>query len=410
MSKVFEIACIDSKGHCVAISEENFLHRLLGNGIIWKKPKLNNHKKEIKDEELNLKLTLSIIETNPETTKYSFLVKVEGTDTTSLESFRLQLAKHIKEEKFEYIYILKDDISKELTIQLYPLLYELENSLRKYLTIYFATKFGPKWWDKIATEELTKKVHSRKNNETIFSKYNDDILVDTRAFLIDFDDLGSIIYRVSAGNLKTQDLQKQINDLNPENNDLKNDIIKLKENVKINIKKYFPKFEEIDFQKKWEFLYKIRNKIAHNSLFTQKDFNTAKEYIDILLEFLKEANEELVDLTFTDDELEDYQENLITTSSYFTLITKSEIAKELNLTYRWTQDNNIPFIGLRYFVVDILGLKGYDIKNSYDLLEELEKDGYIEIYNHDYKSEYKESKPKAIKVIKPLNDLFEVNM
>lgn len=407
MKKIFEILCIDSKGDCVARNEANLLNRLIGNGKIWKNARLAAN--QIVDSELGLKLTATVVETNEETAKSSFLVKVEGEE--QLEQFRLQLTKHIKDERFNHIYILHDDVSKEMTEKLYPKLYELENLLRKYLTTYFATKFGPMWWDKISNEELNKKVQFRKNNETVFSNIiingREDRLVDTRAFLIDFDDLGSIIYRVSAGNLKTQDIQRQINELDEESSSLKDAVSKLKESVKTNIKKYFPEFESIGFQEKWEFLYKVRNKIAHNSLFIVSDFNTANEYLVELTEFLKQANDSLVELKFSSEELEIYQETIVQSSFSFTRISKEELAKELDTTHKWTIRTQRPFIGLKYFAVNILGVKGYDIGNTYDLLNELKDEGYIEIYNYSDPSGQHTATPPAIKILKPLEEIYE---
>lgn len=56
------------------------------------------------------------------------------------------------------------------------------------------TRLGPQWFEKTATGELTRKIHQRKENEDVFSKH-----VDVRAYLIDFADLGQIIYTHSSG-------------------------------------------------------------------------------------------------------------------------------------------------------------------------------------------------------------------
>src|SRR6185503_1688011 len=116
------------------------------NGVIWKKAELkSNH---INDTVLNIKLTSKIIENNPDTAKISILIKVEGEE--NIEAFRHPLVKHLKDEKFDFVYILTDDVSKEISENLYPQINSLENLLRKYLTTFFATRLGPKWWDDIA--------------------------------------------------------------------------------------------------------------------------------------------------------------------------------------------------------------------------------------------------------------------
>lgn len=406
--KTFEILCIDSKGNTVITNTDNLLNRLMGNGIIWKKAELKGN--QIIDNSHNIKLTSKIIEHNPDTAKISLLIKVEGEN--KLEAFRLLLVKHLKDERFDFIYILTDDVSKEISQNLYPKINHLENLLRKYLTTFFATRLGPKWWDDIAYDELNKKVRERRNNETVFSKYSvngkEETLVETKSFLIDFKDLGEIIYRVSAGNLKSDDITKQIEKLDEKNLSALPEAVKnLKNEIRTNIKKFFPEFEKIDFQKKWEFLYNIRNKVAHNSLLTKNDEDEAIKNLNELIEFLEKENDSLSQLQFDPEEIAIYQENIVKQSSKYTKITKDILAWELYKMDGWTRRNKRPFIGLKYFVADILGIKGYDIGTSYDIINELKDEGYIEVYNYtDPTGEYS-AQPTAIKIIKPLNDFFD---
>lgn len=405
--KYFEILCIDSKGFSVIKNTDNLLNRLMGNGVIWKKAELKcNH---INDNVLNIKLTSKTIENNPDTAKTSFLIKVEGDE--NIEAFRHPLVTHLKDEKFDFVYILTDDVSKEISENLYPQINSLENLLRKYLTTFFATRLGPKWWDDIANDELNKKVRDRRNNETLFSKQiingKEETLVDTKSFLIDFKDLGEIIYRVSAGNLKSVDITKQIERLDENDaSGLPAAVLILKNEIKTNIKKYFPEFEKIEFQKKWEFLYYIRNKVAHNGLLSKQDNETANNYLVELTGFLKKQNDNLGKLQFDPEEIAVYQENIVKLSSRYAKIKKEQLAWELNIMDDWTRKNKRPFIGLKYFVTDILGIKGYDIGASYDMINELKNEGFVDIYNYSDPSGEHTAQPSAIKILKPLNELF----
>ena len=406
--KTFEILCIDSKGQTVITNTDNLLNRLIGNGVIWKKAELKGN--YITDNILNIKLTSKTIENNPDTAKISILIRVEGEE--NLEAFRYPLVKHLKDEKFDFVYILTDEDSKEISLMLYPRINQLENLLRKYLTTFFATRLGPKWWDDIATDELNKKVRDRRNNEILFSKHlinaKEETLVDTKSFLIDFKDLGEIIYRVSAGNLKSDDITCQIEKLNENDSaNLPEAVRILKNEIKTNIKKYFPEFEEIEFQRKWEFLYNIRNKVAHNGLLTKQDKDESTKHLNELIEFLQRQNDDLGSLQFDPDEIAIYQENIVKQSSRYAKITKDILAKELYKMDDWTKRNKRPFIGLKYFVTDILGIKGFDIGTSYDILNELHNEGFISIYNYIDPTGEHTAQPPAIKIVKPLNDLFD---
>lgn len=405
--KCFEILCIDSRGLTVITNTDNLLNRLMGNGIIWKKAELKNN--QISDSVLNIKLTSKIIENNPDTAKISILIKVEGDD--NMEAFRYPLVKYLKDEKFDFIYILTDDISKEISETLYPQINSLENLLRKYLTTFFATRLGPKWWNDIATDELNKKVRDRRNTENLFSKQiingKEEPLVDTKSFLIDFKDLGEIIYRVSAGNLKSDDIIKQIEKLDEKDSaNLSKSVINLKSEIRTNIKKHFPEFEKIDFQEKWEFLYNIRNKVAHNGLISRQDSEIANNHLAELTKFMKKQNDDLGRLQFDPDEIAVYQENIVKLSSRYAKIKKEQLAWELYKMDNWTRENKRPFIGLKYFVTNILGIKGYDIGTSYDVINGLKNDGYIEIYNYSDPTGEHSAQPTALKIIKPLNELY----
>lgn len=133
----FELLCVDSRGNTVIKSEQNLLNRVIGNGTIWSKPKICRNN-SITDEELGIKLTCKIVKSNPDTSNISIAIKVEGED--SLEAFRLKLITHLKDERFDYVYIISDDVSKQFCIEIYPHIYTLENLLRKYLTLFFCNK------------------------------------------------------------------------------------------------------------------------------------------------------------------------------------------------------------------------------------------------------------------------------
>lgn len=409
----FELLCVDSRGNTVIKSEHNLLNRVIGNGTIWSKPRIT--KNSITDDDLGIKLTCKIVKSNPDTSNISIAIKVEGDD--ALESFRLKLITHLKDERFDYVYIISDDVSKQFCIEIYPHIYTLENLLRKYLTLFFATKLGPKWWDDVATEEVNKKINQRKNNETVFSSRSingkNEPLSETKSFLIDFKDLGEIIYRVSAGNLKTEDIIKQIEALDEKDCDsLVAAVEALKKAVKANIKKFFPSFEEIDFQKKWEYLYGIRNKVAHNGLIVEDDKIKSIRFAQEIISFLQPKCDDLVELTIDDEDdkeiIEQYQNTIVKQSSKYAIITREELAWELYKMDDWTKKHNRNFIGLKYFVVNILGLKGYDISTSYEMIKLLETEGYIETYLYDKGESASGINPTAIRIIKPLAEVYTI--
>lgn len=72
----------------------------------------------------------------------------------------------------------------------------------------------------------------------------------------------------------------------------------------------------------------------------------------------------------------------------------------------WTKRHNRLFIGLKYFVVNILGLKG----TSYDIINQLESEGYIETYLYEKGITVSGIIPIAIKILKPLSEIYNVKL
>ena len=111
----------------------------------------------------------------------------------------------------------------------------------------------------------------------------------------------------------------------------------------------------------------------------------------------------------TDKEIiEQYQNTIVKQSSKYAMITKEELAWELYKMDDWTKKHNRNFIGLKYFVVNILGLKGYDISTSYEMIKLLETDGYIETYLYDKGESASGINPTAIRIVKPLAEVYNI--
>lgn len=399
----FEILCVDSKGFSVIVESDGLLHRLKGNGKLWKKPCIKSN--EIVDNDLKITCRISKLETNPDTVNSAFLVSISG-DSEQLEQFRIQIVKYLKEEKFDSIYIVLDEISQDFGAKLYPHINSIENLLRKFLILYSSTKLGPKWWNMMADSDIERKVNQRRNNETVFSQLisingKNEPLADNRAYLIDFDDLGNMIYEKSAGNLTVNDIYKQVESCSNES-----DFLNFKNNLQKNIKKYFSDFEQAKFQERWEYLKSIRNKVAHNSLIVKDEFERAIQYLTDLKIFLKEQNDKIGSTKVDPEEIESIQESFVKSSLAYKLIDESELAKELHKYYDWTKRNRRPFAGKKNFVVNILGVKGFDFSNSYLIIDQLVEKGYLSTYEWtDPDGIYPAQ--EAFKLLKPLTELYE---
>ena len=312
----FEIICVDTLSRAKVKTEVNFLHLLLSNFQLWESAKIKNNLIQEDDKSITCMATSISSESDNETNpQISFLLSITG-QYNKIESFRLKILGFIKDQGFDHCYVIKDDISKNIACELYPLVHEVENSLRGYLIRFFVGKLGVRWWDLTSDNEMKTKVNQRKNNEKDFSKY-----IDNKAYLIDFGELGKIIYALSSGYINKDDILRKIQDLDESIESIRS----LKTELQTNYSKFFKEnFKDNNFQQKWESIEKIRHKIAHNNLFIQDDLVSGKKDCESLIKIISDAKNELQSFNFTEEE----KNNIVENSTYNTNELYGEFIKE----------------------------------------------------------------------------------
>lgn len=294
----FQLICTESFSKTKIKNELNLLHLLISNGELWHNPVIR--KTKILDSERSIKCFVSNISSNSSSNsneQISFLIKIQG-PYESLAPLRLKLLEFLFERNFKKNYVIKDDISKEIACKLYPLINELENQLRGYLIYFFVTKFGVKWWDLSADNEMKTKAIKRKNNEKVYSKY-----IENKAYLIDFGELGKMIYSLSSGFIEKGDIINRVLDLEETPDAIK----QLKEEIQGNYIKYFKEtFKNKGFQSKWETLEKIRHKVAHSNLFINEDLEKGKKLYFDLKTIIDDASKTIEDISISTEEKEQF--------------------------------------------------------------------------------------------------------
>jgi hypothetical protein len=404
---IFEILCIDKTGVSSITSIDSLIHGFLFSESLWKKPEVIGvkNKKKIVDNEQGLDLKIQLIDTSStlnDLIESAFIVRISGNNFQNLEKFRLPFIIHIRKRlNFNNIRILQDDISTRIANDIYPLINKLENQLRRYLVKFFITKIGVDWWEVTAPKNFNEKIGLRKNNEKNFSQ-----LVDTDVTLIDFDDLGELVYKQTSGFNK----QESIIDRVMLTNSL-NDLDNLKQELQGNYTKYFKEaFQINNFEKKWKNLFEIRNKVAHNNLFTKLDFDTANELVGDLTKIINDAEYKIEDFKFSIEEKVALREATIEAvkdaeiasetnqgndlkilgkinlpenqyRNSFKIISEIELLNELESAENSiNRSSYIPYVTLKYFVINRLGAKGYDYKTVNSLINILAQKGLIETF------------------------------
>lgn len=301
----------------------------------------------------------------------AFILTLTGS-YEQLESKREPLAALLKDAAFDLIYVLKDEVSEHIAIQLYPHLYRIENLLRGYLIRFMATRIGPRWWELSASAQMTEKARMRKGNERVFGK-----LIENSAYLIDFDELGELVYKQSSGYLTREDIVGKVTQLleTPEA------IRALKQELRTNYDKLFKEaFADRGFKDKWKQFELLRNKIAHNNLFTAADLASGEQLAADLTAIITSADAEAQKLVITADEREAIKEQVAKSATWQTRdLTNEEFFKELDIALAGAAMKNL-FVGLTWFTNNILIPKGYSYLTCHSTIDRLREAGTLEVY------------------------------
>lgn len=413
-SFVFEILVIDKNGQTSITTGESLVYGLLFSESLWKKKeviKIGDTQK-IVDNEQKVELKFQPVDTSStlnDLIEAAFVIRIKGDSYSELETFRLNFLVHLRRKlNFTNIRILRDDISTKISNEIYPLINQVENLLRRYLVKFFTQKIGVDWWDVTAPKQFTEKINTRKGNEKIFST-----LADTDVTLIDFDDLGELIYKQTTGFNKQENIISRVMNANTQE-----ELNILKQELQGNYTKYFKEaFQDNNFEKKWKTLFEIRNKVAHNNLFVNNDLEVAKQLVSDLTEIINSAEAKIDEFKFSIEDQEALRQATIDAykvaeiqnetkektleqlgvkvvgkinlpvedfqrKNPLSIITEEELLSELEYAESRINDRSyLPFVPLKSFVTKILGSKGYSYGPTYSLVNILKDKGIIEIFD-----------------------------
>jgi uncharacterized protein with HEPN domain len=411
---IFEILVIDKNGQTSITTGESLVYGLLFSESLWKKKEVIKvgDTQKIVDSEQQVELKFQSVDTSStlnDLIEAAFVIRIKGENYIELENFRFNFLVHLRRKlNFTNIRILRDDISTKISNEIYPLINQVENLLRRYLVKFFTQKIGVDWWEVTAPKQFSEKINSRKGNEKVFST-----LADTDVTLIDFDDLGELIYKQTTGFNKQENIIARVM-----NSNTQEELNILKQELQGNYTKYFKEaFQDNNFEKKWKTLFEIRNKVAHNNLFIHNDLEVAKQLVTDLTEIINSAETKIDEFKFSIEDQEALRQATIDAykvaeiqneskekeleqlgvkvlgkidlpTEYYQrknsllIITEEELLEELeNAESRINERSYLPFVPLKSFVTKNLGNKGYSYGPTYSLVNILKDKGIIEIFD-----------------------------
>lgn len=347
----YELLCVDSTNVSKIKSADNLAYSIMSNSILLIDPTFDPQQRKVSD--LQLTITIDRVDTKNSTDfapQNSFRMSMSG-EFNIVERSRIILINHIKKQDFQLIYVLTDEVSENIAQEIYPKINRVENRLRRYIIRFFATKLGADWWKQTADLDMQSKALRRKSNETFFGP-----TIDNRAYLIDFGELGEIIYTQSSGFISRDDIIKKILSLTLDSNSIE----RIKEEIQSNYTKYFKEtFKEAGFQSKWKILEKIRHKVAHNNLFTIDDRNTALIISEQLIQIIENADRKVEELVFSQTEVAAIQDAIIEQNAIIENIVDTEQEQAQN--WRDEVKNALQHLGGE---ADLEEIYNYISKNS----------------------------------------------
>lgn len=324
-----------------------------------------------------------------------FQINLKG-NYDNIEPLRIPFIKYLIQNRFT-IFIVNDEISQQMTKNLYPLINKVETYLRTYLIKFFIKTYGTEFFDKIADKDMNTKLSQTEKNLCTLKEQlgiqNGEKLSASKLKInmygIEFSQLGKIIYSDKLGSASSLDdaikLIKNSNNFS----ELKNKIFCFGD-------KYFKKsFIDKDFQHKWEELTRIRHVVAHNNICLDEDYKKGTEIAEDVINIINDA---IADLDQRPEQI--YKQGA--SSARFMDEDYKIISPEILLDFLKRSENfeieHDGYVGLRWFVATVLYEKqGYAIGPSYAVVNNLAAEKKIEIY--DYMVSEKDYSIKAIRTI-----------
>lgn len=287
-------------------NKKAFIDFLKVDSLISISGKSLSYKKSLKSKPL---ITVKFdVETKniPSNKERYFIIALENMDENLVDEF-YEVSNKIKELSKRInpgstvINVLWDDIGRYYAHKSYPLINEVENVMRKLISKFMLINVGMNWSKETIHPDLAKKIE----------RFDDDDTYINDLYKLDFINLSEVLFKKKR-DISLDELDRLLLKTDFDNND--QDKIK-KYLPKSNWEKYFSEIlgkDSLSLEKKWELLYKLRNKVAHNRFLTRKDFEKIKGLTFEVKEILSTAMNKLGEIDLNEED-----KTLILSDYYF---------------------------------------------------------------------------------------------
>jgi hypothetical protein len=189
---------------------------------------------------------------------------------------------------------LWDDVGHIYAKKAYPFINEVENLMRRLIAKFMLITVGMSWSKDAIQPELLKKIENSDEGQPFLNELHKLDFIHLNQVLfekkrdIPLDELDRVLLKTNFDDADKEKIRKYI--------------------PRSNWEKYFSALMEekdVSLEAKWERLYKLRNKVAHNRHVTKADFEQIKGLSSAIKEMINRATAKLgeIDLTKEDREL-----------------------------------------------------------------------------------------------------------
>ena len=234
------------------------------------------------------------------------IYKEEDVETQfqSCLDFRRELRATMELLKEVQVFTFWDNLSFNQSRNAYPLIYEVENLMRKLITKFMVVNVGEQWTQSDLHEDIKKQARGG-----ISAGEKIDVL-----YQLDFKYLADVLLKPNKAKIKFEDIVKVYQKIAKAKDSSELDINELKSIVILsNWQKYFSTMIQYDGNKlknHWERLYELRCIVAHNKFLTDDDYQEIITLTEGLKAKLQDAIEKLDDVEVSEEDKEDIIENV----------------------------------------------------------------------------------------------------
>ncbi|MFJ7142134.1 hypothetical protein [Pseudomonas protegens] len=227
-----------------------------------------------------------------------FLLILECSQQTDIDTFselsdRLKTIAQRISPGSTVVNMLWDGVGRIYAEKSYPIINEVENLLRRLIARFMLITVGMHWSRDAINSELSKKIEKFEDEDP----YLNDL------HKLDFIHLSQVLFEKKR-DISVEELDRLLSKTKFSEED-KEKILKY--TPRSNWEKYFSDLVEDkdhSFEKKWELLYKLRNKVAHNRSVTKSEFEKISGLASSIKTVIEKATAKLGEIDINEEDRE----------------------------------------------------------------------------------------------------------